>query len=116
MTVANQICQPAESVSEQQQLRLPLFVEEYKHEIRDNMNVCSMSLEEAHALEKMTRDQSNDPLWYEERRKRITASRFGGEGNPPATEKCFVSNTGSRTAPLTKYMKAGLENEASAIK
>ncbi|KAH7973795.1 hypothetical protein HPB49_005306 [Dermacentor silvarum] len=55
---------PAESVSEQQQLRLPLFVEEYKHEIRDDMNVCSMSLEEAHALEEMTRDQCNDPLWF----------------------------------------------------
>lgn len=34
----------------------------------------------------------------------------------PATEKCVASITGSRTAPQTKYMKAGLETEASAIK
>lgn len=111
----NKICQSAEGVSkQQQQIRLPLCVES---KTRYDMNVCSLSLEEAQALEEMTRGQSNVPLWHEERRKKITASHFGDVlRKAPATEKFVASITGLRTAPQAKYMKAGLENEASAIK
>lgn len=58
----NKICQSAEGVSkQQQQIRLPLCME---YKTRDDMKVCSLSLEEAQALEEMTRGQSNVPLWH----------------------------------------------------
>lgn len=112
----NKLDQPAESVpTPQQQIRLPLCVADYQ--TQEDMSACALSLEEAHALEEMTRGQSSVPLWHEERKKRITASRFRDvvTRKAPVTEKFVASIRGSRSAPATKFMKAGLENEASAI-
>ena len=51
----------------------PPNIEHLEHEWSD----LDITHSEASKLEKLTRNQSEDQKWYEERKKRITASNFG---------------------------------------
>lgn len=96
-------------------LRLPLAV--LWGSPTDSTTDCCLTLDEAHELELKTRDQADVQLWYEERAKRITASRFGDIVNrkAPVTEKFCVSLFSSRHTASTKHMRMGKDNEASAL-
>ncbi|XP_077548147.1 uncharacterized protein LOC144160941 [Haemaphysalis longicornis] len=106
-------CQPTESwIEEEAPIKLPLYV--LGGEIREDM-ACSLSMEEAHELEKMTRGQ-NTPLWLEERKKRITASRFGDVVlRKAAVSEKFIASFLKQGNCTTHYMKVGHDNEENAI-
>lgn len=78
---------------------------------------CVVTLAQAQSLEKQTRDQSRSTLWHSERGKRITASQFGDivKRKAVVNEK-FVQNIFSGARGATRHMKAGLMNEAAALK
>jgi hypothetical protein len=73
---------------------------------------CDLTLEEAHALEEQTRNQSNSSLWHEERAKRITASKFKDVvGRKKEATEDFINKIFQRCLIQTKLMKVGIENE-----
>lgn len=94
-------------------INLPLYA--LGGEVREGM-ACSLSLEEAHELEKMTRGQDT-PLWHEERKKRLTASRFGEIvlRKSAVNEKFIASFLTKASNRTTRYMRSGQENEANGI-
>lgn len=101
-------CQPTESwIEAEVPINLPLYVLGGK--VREDM-ACSLSMEEAHELEKMTRGQ-NTPLWLEERQKRITASRFGDvDLRKAAVNEKFIASFMKQGTHSTHYMKIGDDN------
>lgn len=108
-----QTSQPTESwIDDEVPISLPLHV--LGGEEREGM-ACSVSMEEARELEKMTRGQ-NTPLWQEERRKRITASRFGDVVlRKAAVNEKFIASFVKQGNHTTRYMNMGHDNEANAI-
>ncbi|CAN7943520.1 unnamed protein product [Ixodes hexagonus] len=78
---------------------------------------CNLTLDEAHELEQKTRGQADKTLWYEERAKRVTASRFGDvvKRQAPITEKFRASIFSSGQTTSSKYMKMGKDNEPHAL-
>ncbi|XP_072144101.1 uncharacterized protein [Dermacentor andersoni] len=82
-----------------------------------NFEDCSLTLEEAWALEESTRDQGSSATWSFERAKRLTTSHFGDivSRQKPADEKFLKRVFGSSTLQ-TNYMRDGLLNEESAVR
>ncbi|CAN7996268.1 unnamed protein product [Ixodes hexagonus] len=78
---------------------------------------CTLTLAEAQHLEEETRGQSRSMLWHTEHEKRITASQFGDivKRQAPVNEK-FLRTTFSGGHGTTRHMRAGLQNEAAALK
>ncbi|MDD9361373.1 MAG: YqaJ viral recombinase family protein, partial [Anaplasma sp.] len=78
---------------------------------------CVITLAQAQSLEEQTRGQSKSTLWHSERGKRITASQFGDiVKRKAAVNEKFLRNIFSGSRGATHHMKAGLKNEAAALK
>lgn len=80
------------------------------------IGTCSLTLEEAWALEEATRAQSNSAAWAFERSKRLTASHFGDiMSRQKLPDEKFCSRVFGTSHLQTKHMAFGLENEENAV-
>lgn len=95
-----------------------LKTDDYETKKRNFLQSLQLTIEEIEKLYLITINQRDDPLWYQERRKRLTASNFGRifklldstDKTKVAKDILFSKFTGNI------YTKYGSENEINAIK
>ena len=81
----------------------------------------SLSMEEAHKQEEATREQSNCQQWWDVRKNKFTASKFGElyRKKPNSNLKKFAEqkqkDTGMNKEKLPEAIKYGINNEAKAV-
>ncbi|KAF5269835.1 hypothetical protein FQR65_LT05881 [Abscondita terminalis] len=84
--------------------------------VTELLNFCSVTLDEARAIEKKTRKQSENQLWRMERTKRISSSKFGNiVRRKAAVNDKLLKQIWPKNYISTAMMRMGLDNEPVAI-
>ncbi|XP_077974294.1 uncharacterized protein LOC144429919 [Styela clava] len=86
---------------------------EMQHKVMQNL---TLGREDCKHIEFMTRNQYNSPIWHQQRKFRITASKFGRIYKRVSNFDSLASNLTSSKLFQTAAMKRGIQMEPEAVK
>ncbi|KAG5891793.1 hypothetical protein JTB14_006186 [Gonioctena quinquepunctata] len=88
--------------------------EEIKSMIEDQVKIMNCTIEDQKRIEVTTQGQSENPKWYEERKYRLTASRFGEICKRRLNPGKLVESLLYKIPPNLKQFEYGKINEPVA--